>query len=797
MLALARALAWCGAGGMLLLIVWTIVLIPFTPAISDLRKAKADAPAIVLSADGRELAVLRRMNREWVELDRISPHVIDALIATEDHRFYQHFGVDLRRTAAGILRTLQGDPEGGSTLTQQLARNLYPEEIGRQRTINRKLKELITALKIEMAYSKQEILLTYLNTMPFLYNAFGIEMAARTYFDKPAARLNVLESATLVGMLKGTSYYNPVLNPERALARRNVVLAQMVKRGKLGQNQFAALKSRPLHLDFERQPEPLGEMPHFTNHLRKWLVDWADRNDYNLYADGLVIHTTIDSRLQAMAQQAATRRLAMLQAVADVEWGMAGERLLSTSVHGYAGMRRQVQPFGHLWRSRPELVDAFVRESGAYRAAIADGAAPDAALAALKADAAFMSRLRADKTRLETGMVALDPLSGAVRAWVGSRDFDVDNFDHVARARRQPGSTFKPFVYGAALEQGMDPQRRFTDREVEIPMGNGSVWRPTDAAAPSGREMSLRDALAYSKNTITAQVMQEAGPHAVAAFARKLGVRDSVLDPVPALALGTSPVSLLEMASAYGTIASGGVYRAPLLVTHITGSDGQELARFASEGERVVSAEVAHELTEMLRAVVERGTGRAVRSQFGVRGEVAGKTGTTQNNTDGWFMLMHPRLVAGAWVGFNDARIAMRSSHWGQGAQTALPVVGEFARRAQQAGLMDSRAHFPQPPASWWDRTMQQVAAWFGWEDEADKPQPDKPRARTRPAAPAPAPAPAPVPAPDDLPPQMDELERIRRQAWEDEAAAAAAPDAASIPAEQTGSVEKLPEAVR
>jgi penicillin-binding protein 1A len=260
-----------------LLLLYTLILIPFTPSISDLTKEKTAKPSVVLSADGKELAVFRRTNRDWVKLANISPNVVIALIATEDHRFYEHHGLDFKRTASSVLYTLMGRPQGGSTITQQLARNLYPEEIGRAPTLTRKLKEAITALKIEAVYSKPEILETYLNTVPFLYNAFGIEMAARTYFDKPASKLNLLESATLVGMLKGTSYYNPVLNPERSVQRRNTVLGQMVKHGKLKAANFEALKKKPLRIEFERQTEDLGLAPHLAQQLRRWLIDWAYR----------------------------------------------------------------------------------------------------------------------------------------------------------------------------------------------------------------------------------------------------------------------------------------------------------------------------------------------------------------------------------------------------------------------------------------------------------------------------------------------------------------------------------------
>src|SRR5262244_173981 len=345
-LAGAKGLAALSALSLALLFVYAVILIPFTPSISNLRKAKIDQPSVLISGDGKRLATFKPMNREWVRLNQISPHVITALIATEDHRFYQHYGIDLIRVLTGFARILIGDPQGGSTITQQLARNLYPEEVGRKRTITRKIKETITAIKIEYAYTKKEILETYLNTIPFLYNAFGIEMAARTYFDKPAQKLTVLESATLIAMLKGTSYYNPVLNPERAFNRRNIVLSQMLKHGVLSQTDYDRLKSRPIRLEFERQPEPIGPAPHLALQIRKWLIDWADRTDHNIYSDGLVVYTTIDSRLQALANQAVSREIEALQAVADVEWGQSSEGVISPDANVYLDVRKRVQPFG-------------------------------------------------------------------------------------------------------------------------------------------------------------------------------------------------------------------------------------------------------------------------------------------------------------------------------------------------------------------------------------------------------------------------------------------------------------------
>ena len=683
----------------LLLLAYALLLIPFTPAVDAVMKARNERPSVLLATDGSLLATFRRSNREWIALERVPPHVVDALIATEDHRFWQHPGIDWRRSLAAVVYTLGGDRQGGSTITQQLARNAFPEEIGRAASATRKLKEMITAIKLERRYSKREILETYLNTVSFHYNAFGIEMAARTYFNKPARELTVPEGATLVGLLKGTRAYNPVSNPERARERRNLVLAQMVKHGKLGQPAYDKLSRRPLRLDFARQDMATGPAPHFADVVRRWLLGWSELLGYDLYADGLVVQSSIDVRLQRLANQVLERRLDALQAVADVEWGRPSGKLLSTRMDVYQQARRKTEPFAHFWATQGELLDAFVRESPEFARLLDAGSTKDEALTQLSADATFMTALRERKTRLEAGFVAIDPRSGHVRAWVGSRDFATDSFDHVQQARRQPGSTFKPFVYGAALEAGMDPQREFRNGPVSIRLPNGSVWKPTDASDNSGGRSSLADGLIYSRNTITAQVIEAVGARNVVAFAQRLGVRESKLDAVPSLALGTSPVTLLEMASAYASIAALGEYRVPVLVTRVTDARGQLVAQFAPKTEatheRVLQPDIAVQLIDMLRAAVDRGTGRGIRELHGIQADVAGKTGTTQNNADGWFVLMHPQIVTGAWVGFNDPRVTLRSDHWGQGAHNALHVVGDFMQRALGDRAIDPQAEFP------------------------------------------------------------------------------------------------------
>lgn len=652
-------------------LLYTLALVPFTPSIGDIRKARVDQPALIVSADGKLLDEFKPANREWVSLEQISPYMVQALIATEDRRFYEHHGIDWRRTMSAALYTFSGDRQGGSTITQQLARNLYPDGIGRAPTLTRKLKEAITAFKIEAVYSKDQILETYLNTVPFLYNAFGVEMAARTYFGKSADRLDVLESATLIGMLKANSTYNPVLNPERALARRNTVLGQMNKYGTLKPDAYNWLKRQPLRVDFELQTTPLGTAPHFSAQLRKWLIAWADRNGYNIYADGLVVRTTIDSRLQAMATQALDWQTKQLQWVASDKWNE----------------RTGCWPGG-------ELFQTFIRQTPEYRAARDAGHSDLATIRKLATNSTFVRALCRSKTQVQGGFVAVDPRNGNIKAWVGSRNFSEVPFDHVQQARRQPGSTFKPFVYGAAFADGVRPSDTIVDRSVEIPLNGQPPWRPTDAEPPTNRPMTLRDALVYSRNRVTAQLMQRERPEKVARLARAMGVRESPLDAVPSLALGTSPVTLKEMVSAYGTIANRGAYMESRMVTRIERRDGTVLAEFPNAPpEQALPAGAAQTLVDVMRDVVSRGTGSDIRRRFGIRADVAGKTGTTQDNADSWFILMHPHLVAGAWVGFDDGRVTL-GDYWGQGARSALPMVGAFYDMALRARVIDPDARF-------------------------------------------------------------------------------------------------------
>jgi penicillin-binding protein 1A len=382
-----------------------------------------------------------------------------------------------------------------------------------------------------------------------------------------------------------------------------------------------------------------------------------------------------------------SQQLAELQGITAAEW--SGARLANKGAE-------VPPPFALFWRQHAALLAEMPRDTPAFRSARRAGVGEAQALASALADTASMDRLRDEKTRLTAGFVAIDPTSGAVRAWVGSPDFAREQFDHVVQAKRQPGSTFKPFVYGAALQRGFSTEQTCVDGEVGIALADGSVWHPTDGAGASGLPTTLREGLVQSKNTITAQVMQAVGAEAVVNFARAAGVRESTLNPVPWLALGTSPVTLLETADAYETLAALGERPKPLLIAQIADRDGRVLESFDSQPERVLDQPLIEKLVDVMRGVVQTGTGTAVRTEVGVRGDLAGKTGTTQNNTDGWFMLMSPRLVAGAWVGFNDARVTMRGNYWGQGGHNALRLVGSFFQQGQRAGLIDTQAEFPQ-----------------------------------------------------------------------------------------------------
>ena len=614
-----------------------------------LTAATRAQPTLVYAAGGEKLTQFEPRFREWVPLDSVPLHFTRALIATEDRRFYAHGGVDARRLVGAMVHTVRGDRQGGSTITQQLTRNLFPAEIGGARLVDRKLKEVLASREIERSNTKREILEAYVNTAPFLYNAFGVELAARTYFGVPARAMTPAQSATLVAMLKGPNQYNPIRFPERALNRRNLVLRLMGDAGDLTPAEVREQQAAPLGAHLHRQPGEHSLAPHFTEAVRTRLRAWADSRGYDVERDGLVIRTTLDLGLQREAEAAVAQRVPEIARSAGARFSRA-------------------------------TLDAHLRRTPLFLARVAAGDSREDALAAVRREGSVVDSVREELTRLQVGLVAMEPQTGKVRAYVGSRDHVTDPFDHAGVAKRQPGSVFKAVVYAAALQRGYRPEDSVLDQAPAVDLGGGRTWRPTNAGGgASGREVTLADALAYSKNTVAAQLGMEIGPARLAMIARGMGVT-SEMDVVPALALGTSPVTVLEMVGVYGTVANDGVHRAPLLIERIESASGRVLETRGGRGQQVMTRRAARTLTAMLQEVVSRGTGARARD-YGATGPLAGKTGTTQRNADGWFMLMHPRLVAGGWVGYNDQRVTFERGKGGYGSRTALPVVSTFMGR--------------------------------------------------------------------------------------------------------------------
>ncbi len=678
------------------------------PPLTEIENPEFQLATIAYTADGEELARYASENRAWILYRDMSPYLVDALVITEDKRFHEHWGMDLFRTVSAVSQTILGgiglpfDKQGGSTISQQLARNLYNVRIGRVQTVGRKLKEMVTAVQLEQRYTKQEIIEMYLNTVEFGYNVYGVETAARTFFRKSAADVDLSEAAILVGMLKGISIYNPYRYPERTARRRNVVLSLLRDAGRIDRAAYDTLKTKEIEAFNSSYAITSSIAPYFAQHVYEWMARWGRENGYDVDQDGLVVHTTLDSRMQKLADSAMHKQLECLQTVVDYQWSRASESLWSQDPCAYAELEGY-NPFEYYWESNSEYLNQMIRETARFRTARARGASGSELMRQLSSDANFLDSLKAVKTRLETGLVAMDPKTGHVKAWIGGRDLATDWFDHVDKAARQPGSTFKPFLYTAAIDNGWSPYYTLLDDSLHFVVDpeTGQEWNPGNSgAAMSGRMMTLRDGLALSMNTISARLILEVGPPQVAFIARVMGV-SSPLAEVPSLALGVSDVTLYEMTTAYSTLANGGFRVEPIVVTRIEDAQGNVLFEAEQSPRQALSPETANTMVDLMRGVINRGTGRRMRSQFGLGDlDLAGKTGTTQNSADGWFMAMHPDLVTGAWVGFNDRRVTFRTNWWGQGAHNALLVVGDFYQRmkAAEAGFIPAENRFPDPP---------------------------------------------------------------------------------------------------
>lgn len=682
------------------------------PPLTEIENPEFQLATIAYTADGQELARFASENRAWIMYQDMSPHLIDALVITEDKRFHDHWGMDLFRTVSAVAQTILGefglpfDKQGGSTISQQLARNLYNVRIGRVQTVGRKLKEMVTAVQLEQRYTKQEIIEMYLNTVEFGYNIYGVETASQTFFHKSAADLDLSESAVLVGMLKGISIYNPYRYPERTARRRNVVLSLMRDVGRIDQVAYDSLRTKEINAFNSSFAITSSIAPYFAQHVQEWMERWGRDNGYDFKQDGLVVYTTLDSRMQQLADAAMHKQLDCLQTVVDFQWSRPSEQLWSTESCDYSEIE-DYTPFKHYWESNTDYLNQMIRETARFRTARARGADGSELMRTLSSDTAFLDSLKAVKTRLETGLVAMNPQNGHVKAWLGGRDLATDWFDHVDKAARQPGSTFKPFLYTAAIDNGWSPYYTLLDDSLKYVTNTetGEEWNPGNSSAEmTGQMVTLRDGLARSMNTISARLILEVGPAQVAFIARVMGI-SSPLAEVPSLALGVSDVTLYEMTAAYSALANGGFRVEPIVVTRIEDAQGNVLFEAEQNARQALSPETANTMVDMMRGVVTRGTGIRMRTQFGLSDlDLAGKTGTTQNSADGWFIAMHPDLVTGAWVGFNDRRVTFRTDWWGQGAHNALLVVGDFYQRMkQEGGFISAENRFPDPPVLYED----------------------------------------------------------------------------------------------
>jgi len=689
-----------------------VSLIDELPPLTQIENPEFQLATISYTADGQELARYARQNRNWVTYDQISPHMINALWATEDHRFYDHWGIDVFRTVSSVGKTVLAkfgipgfEVQGGSTLSQQLARNLYNTEIGREQTIGRKMKEWVTAVQLERRFTKSEIIEMYLNTVEFPYGAYGVEAAARTFYGKEPLDLNELESATLVGMLKGITRYNPIRNPERARQRRNIVLAQMIKREVLDASFLETHRADSVGATYHSAAITQSLAPHFAEEVRKQLVRWADGAGYDIYDDGLIVYTTLDSRMQAMAQASVDSLMPCLEAVPDFEWSEAGSdiRVLTIETCGYLGEQeiRGYTPWKAFFEEYPNVLENGITQTEHWRSLRRSGLSRQEAVDALLDNEVFLDSLKTEKTRLETGFVALDPQTGFVKAWIGGRKLDNEWYDKVSIAERQPGSTFKPFLYTAALDNGWGPYTPYLDDSLTYVDPAGNVWSPGNSGEPpTGMDLTLREGFAKSKNTISARLILDVGPSNVAFYARRMGI-SSPLNEVPSLALGTSDVNLLEMTSAYATFANGGLLYEPTLIWRIEDQSGNVLFEADQTPTEALSEATAYAMADMMRAVIEPGgTGNRMQFQYGMRPyDIGGKTGTTQNSADTWFMMIHPDIAIGSWVGFNDPAYTFRTDAWGQGARTALHLVGDFMQRitAEEETFISKEARFLAP----------------------------------------------------------------------------------------------------
>jgi len=662
-------------------LLFLIVYVGFTgpvPSSEELQKIKNPVATEVFSSDGKLLGRFYIENRSNVSFDKISPNIINALIATEDSRFYQHKGIDeiaLMRVFFKSVLLQDRSSGGGSTLSQQIAKNLFPRKSFGPLTMPvNKLRESIIAYRLEKLYSKDEILALYLNTVPFAENIFGIGVASERFFSKPPSKLNIQEAATLVGMLKANNSYNPRKNPERSLERRNVVIDQMQKNSYISEGEAKKYKAEPITLRYNPITFNEGPAPYLMEKLRPFLQNWCgdhlkeDQTTYNLYTDGLKIRTTIDFDMQLAAENAVSTQMKNLQNLFDQHWGKA-------------------KP----WGNDQSVVNRGMKRSERYRELKKNGVPEDQIRKIFNTPTSVslfswtgnkqvemtpMDSIQYYLKILNTGFMAMDPFTGELKAYIGGNDFRYFKFDHT-KSKRQVGSTFKPIVYLAALEAGISPDTYFANEKKVYEDYNN--WSPENSHDDYTGYYSMEGALASSINTIAVEALMQTGISNVVDLARRMGI-DSEMPEYPSLALGTASVSLEEMVCVYAEFMNGGKKVIPYYLKAIESDEGKVLEEFQNNQpeELVAQTENCRIITKMLRSVVDEGTGGTIRTVWGIDSDFAGKTGTTQDQADGWFIGMTPTLVAGAWVGGEDPSVHFRTLGTGAGGHTALPIVGHF-----------------------------------------------------------------------------------------------------------------------
>lgn len=679
----------------------------YMPDLKELENPKSQLASEIYAADRVLLGTFYHENRTNTRYEEISPNLINALVATEDVRFVKHSGVDARSMTRMVFGVLTFNPRGGaSTITQQLAKNLFPRN---RRTkvglVLMKFKEWVLAAKLERRFTKKEILTLYFNTVSFGNNSYGVKIASKTYFGKAPADLTVDESALMIALLKGPSFYNPKRHPDRALSRRNVVLKQMAKSGYLSDEEYKSLSDKPIDLsNYRLLDHNTGPAPYLREYLRRIIAEWAknykkpDGTSYDIYRDGLKIYTTIDSRMQKYAEDAMTEHLkGYLQPEFFNHW-----------------KGRKTAPFYQLKEEEiDQLMKQAIRRSDRYINLRADGAS-DREIAESFTKPVEMTifswdgeidtlmspidSIRYYKFFLRTGMMSMDPQTGHVKAYVGGINYKHFKFDHVVDAKRQVGSTFKPFVYAIAIQEGESPCAEYPNTPITITLPSGDTWTPRNSGDhKEGQMVSLKEALAHSINRVSARLIDRYTAAAVVKLVQNLGITTDI-PAVPSISLGTADLSVFEMTAAYAAFANRGVYTKPLLVTRIEDRHGTVLQTFTSETHDAMSEKTAFLMVELMKGVVQYGTSARLRGRYGLTYPIAGKTGTTDNNSDGWFIGMAPNLVTGVWVGAEDRSAHFRSTALGQGANMALPIWALYMQRVYRDPKLDvSKEDFPRP----------------------------------------------------------------------------------------------------